>query len=564
MSLNCEGIKKLPLQWQRELELMVDTYHAKDEKWKQFLEQKIAFVTSSKASCSKDKYTFLYWDKPVDPLKECQQYLDFTMRLSFADVIYPQWGDLALDLYQLIQAIFDIEIQHELPSKAKWPMRGQYTDKLKSECIALAAFPCNVVILSKSGTGKESIARMMHLARLKPCPFVAFSMPAITESLFETEFFGIGKNKATGVEPREGLFEQAKDGILFLDEIADLSSQGQTKLLRALSDLSYIRVGENKERPIRCRIIAATNREDKFHDPQFFREDLKFRLEQRKISTKHGIIQPLANVRNQIPLLFAMEVAKTVHKYLGYHVPCARAAINEDIIQQLIDPAIPWTGNFRELQIAAYNSIMKIFREWLGRSTTLPLQKTEDTIQDIKKKMEQEGFSVFKVKIAKPELPTKANEPSPHSDIAELAKATTLALTAWSTVPNILQRVTDAEPTPSAQPAVSDVSIATIVTSTQPIVTPLSISPDTPPSSIPTPIPPTSARLLNIHELEKLLEDTPNNGNNKWSEIALRAHQEVLQYLENVKKKTKAEIATMMGVTRRTIDRECRKSSSTN
>jgi len=139
----------------------------------------------------------------------------------------------------------------------------------------------NILITGESGSGKEIIAKIIHqYGSRKSNPFIAINCSAIPENLLESELFGHSKGAFTGaIEKRIGLFEEASDGILFLDEIGDLPLSLQAKLLRVIQEKKIKRVGENIFRPISTRIICAThkNLEDEVLKGNF-REDLYFRL----------------------------------------------------------------------------------------------------------------------------------------------------------------------------------------------------------------------------------------------------------------------------------------------
>ena len=125
----------------------------------------------------------------------------------------------------------------------------------------VAATDFTVLIEGESGSGKELVARQIHeLSRRRRGPFIAVNCAAIVETLLEAELFGIEDRTATGVRGRRGKFEHAHDGTLFLDEVSDLSSAAQAKLLRAIQELAVERVGGCRTKRVDTRIVVATNK----------------------------------------------------------------------------------------------------------------------------------------------------------------------------------------------------------------------------------------------------------------------------------------------------------------
>ncbi len=144
-----------------------------------------------------------------------------------------------------------------------------------------APTPWTILIRGETGTGKELVARLLHLlSPKKNGPFVELNCGAVPESLFESELFGHEKGAFTGADSRRrGVFEQADGGTLFLDEIGELPQAMQPKLLRALQENRITRVGGEQGIDVDVRIVAATNRDlKKMVDGSTFREDLYFRL----------------------------------------------------------------------------------------------------------------------------------------------------------------------------------------------------------------------------------------------------------------------------------------------
>lgn len=135
-----------------------------------------------------------------------------------------------------------------------------------------------IIILGETGTGKELFAKLLHGNRTGE--FVSVNCGGIPETLIEGEFFGSVKGAFTGAASKAGLFEQAQDGTIFLDEIAELDRASQSKLLRVIQEKKVRRLGDNKEIPINCRIVSATNYkvEELKNNNKFFRQDLFYRL----------------------------------------------------------------------------------------------------------------------------------------------------------------------------------------------------------------------------------------------------------------------------------------------
>src|SRR5207249_3008989 len=193
----------------------------------------------------------------------------------------------------------------------------------------------------ESGTGKELFARALHVLSARAHgPFVAINCAAIPETLLETELFGHEKGAFTGAAGRKpGKFELAHRGTLFLDEIGDLPLTLQPKILRALEEKRFERVGGTQPLQVDVRVVAATNRNLKAAvSARQFREDLYFRLSVFPIT-----IPPLRERPNDIALLarhFIDRFCRDLNKKPLVLAPSAE--------QELC--AYSWPGNVRELQ----------------------------------------------------------------------------------------------------------------------------------------------------------------------------------------------------------------------
>ena len=204
-----------------------------------------------------------------------------------------------------------------------------------------AATDATVLLEGESGTGKELFARALHaLSPRNDGPFVAINCAAIPETLLETELFGYEKGAFTGAAQRKpGRFELAHRGTLFLDEIGDLPLSLQAKILRALEEKEFERVGGTQSLHVDVRIVAATNRNLKQRvGERQFREDLYFRLSVFPIQ-----IPPLRE-RGDDVLILARQFVEKFCKDLNKKLLTLSSTAIEDLI------AYSWPGNVRELQ----------------------------------------------------------------------------------------------------------------------------------------------------------------------------------------------------------------------
>jgi sigma-54 dependent transcriptional regulator, flagellar regulatory protein len=196
-----------------------------------------------------------------------------------------------------------------------------------------------VLILGESGTGKEVVSRNLHYhSARRNKPFVPINCGAIPPELLESELFGHEKGAFTGaITARQGRFELAEGGSLFLDEIGDMSLHMQVKLLRVLQERVFERVGSNKPISTNVRIIAATHRnlEEQIKTGQF-REDLYYRLNVFPIE-----MPPLRERKEDIPLLVNELITRMEHEKRG------SVRLTPQAVMSLCD--YHWPGNVREL-----------------------------------------------------------------------------------------------------------------------------------------------------------------------------------------------------------------------
>jgi transcriptional regulator with PAS, ATPase and Fis domain len=204
----------------------------------------------------------------------------------------------------------------------------------------VAKVECNVLVLGESGTGKELVASAIHsLSRRASGPFIAINCAAIPEALLESELFGHAKGAFTGaVSDKKGLILEANGGVLFLDEIGDMSISLQAKLLRFIQERKIKPIGQNQFRNVDIRIIAATHR----NLPQAiaqgtFREDLFYRLSVLPIE-----LPALRDRKEDIPLLVTHFIKK-------FHASnsCEVTGITAKALEKLV--MFKWEGNVRQL-----------------------------------------------------------------------------------------------------------------------------------------------------------------------------------------------------------------------
>lgn len=219
--------------------------------------------------------------------------------------------------------------------------RSKQMFKVFQTITKVAETTTNVLILGESGTGKELVARAIHeKSPRRHQPFVVINCGGVPENLLESEFFGYTKGAFTGAyTDRAGLFELARGGTIFLDEIAELSPFLQVKLLRVVQDKTFRRIGGSEDITVDVRIISATNQDlEKRVQNGSFRKDLFYRLNVIPIR-----LPPLRERPEDIPVLvshFIEKYSKTFSKDIK-----SISAYSLDVLL-----SYPFPGNVRELE----------------------------------------------------------------------------------------------------------------------------------------------------------------------------------------------------------------------
>ncbi|WP_285649732.1 sigma-54 dependent transcriptional regulator [Allomuricauda sp. NBRC 101325] len=211
-----------------------------------------------------------------------------------------------------------------------------------------------ILVRGESGTGKELVARAIHYSgKFARSPFVAVNCAAIPENLLEAELFGYTKGAFTGAnETRNGFFQAANNGTIFLDEIGDAPLPVQTRLLRVLQEKEVTKIGSQKAEKLEVRVIAATNIDlEELIEKKMFREDLYYRLS--VVSVK---VPPLRDRKDDIPLLVNRFLFKYGVEYKDHIVQIDPQAL--EVLQRY-----SWPGNIRELENVVQRAVIMCDRK---------------------------------------------------------------------------------------------------------------------------------------------------------------------------------------------------------
>jgi two-component system, NtrC family, response regulator HydG len=232
----------------------------------------------------------------------------------------------------------------------------------------MAKVDSTILITGESGSGKERIAHLVHeQSSRRAGPFVAVNCGAIAESLVESEFFGHARGAFTGAtQDRPGLFEAANRGTLFLDEIGDLSPAMQSKLLRVLQEREVRRVGENRNRPIDVRVLAATNCDltERVLSGQF-RQDLFYRINVVELHVP-ALRERRIDILDLARVLLADATLQMKHADMNLTPESAEQLLRYD-----------WPGNVRELENAMGRAVA------LARGSRVELEDLPDEVRQM-------------------------------------------------------------------------------------------------------------------------------------------------------------------------------------
>jgi two-component system response regulator PilR (NtrC family) len=245
--------------------------------------------------------------------------------------------------------------------------RSQSMQEIAKLISKVAPTPTTVLVSGESGVGKEVVARTIHAHSLfKDSVFLPVNCSAIPETLLESQLFGHIKGSFTGaVNSQEGLFQRARGGTIFLDEIGEMPLSLQPKLLRVLEEKTVLPVGSTTPIKVNVRIITATNRDLKSEvEAGRFRDDLYYRLNVFEIN-----IPPLRKRLDDLPAL----VEHLIHRH-NAEMKASYKGVDSATMRILM--SFPWKGNIRELDNVLERAMILGNGEWI-KPADLPGQQTD-------------------------------------------------------------------------------------------------------------------------------------------------------------------------------------------
>lgn len=351
-AINKEGVVIL---WNK---FMEDRYDIKSEElvgrpMSDFLEGTVSEkVLNTKKSMSDVYYT--YKKKGMHGLVHAKPifYKDEFIGVVCTEVDVTEAKNLSIELEQTHDKLKYLQDEVKNLSKGSFDNilgKSYKLEKAKSIAKQVAKTNSSIFICGESGTGKEVFSRAIHEYSNRKGQFIPVNCSAIPNELFESEFFGYESGAFTGASKKgkSGIFELAKDGTVFLDEIADLPLNMQAKLLRVLQEKEIRRIGGDTTIKINVRVISATNKDlEAMVKEETFREDLYYRLNVVEIN-----IPPLRERKEDIGLL--------VHSFLE-----EICALNNKTLLNITKEALQvlqtcrWKGNIRELRNTIENIVV--------------------------------------------------------------------------------------------------------------------------------------------------------------------------------------------------------------
>lgn len=270
-----------------------------------------------------------------------------SIRLGVKDFFQkPFKPELLLESIYRTKKVLEFQKKYPLEKPLKKPHKHSFLaaskalEESKRQALKVASTDANVMLLGESGVGKEVFAHFIHQhSQRSKHPFIAINMSAIPEHLLESELFGYQKGAFTdATAPKMGLFESANKGTIFLDEIAEMPFQLQSKLLRVVQEKEITRLGDNKSVKIDVRFISATNAnmKEKIATKEF-REDLFFRLQIVPIT--------IAPLRERVEEILPIAEIKLKEVCDAYHL--GPKSFSKNATKRLLEYS--WHGNVREL-----------------------------------------------------------------------------------------------------------------------------------------------------------------------------------------------------------------------
>lgn len=262
---------------------------------------------------------------------------------------------LILDKIEALWVLRGVNLKKQALAGVKWVGQGAGSDLVRRFVANMKNEKAPILIEGESGTGKEVVAQLLHQAQPER-PFTVVNVAAISDTLFESEFFGHVKGAFTGaLNNKAGLVEVAHGGDLFLDEIEALSLNHQAKLLRFLESGEFQKVGSTEVQKVSVRIIAATNENlQKLVEKEKFRHDLMFRL------SGHRLTIPPLRERSE-------DIGELCQFFMSQRDVTLKKTIDPQALRILQD--FSWPGNVRQLKRVC---------EHLSLMAPLPIVRAED------------------------------------------------------------------------------------------------------------------------------------------------------------------------------------------